>query len=232
MYMCTGRGVPRTRGWSEIGGGGDGWEIVPRLGLSGPDAPPPPPLYGSSCGDVRRAGVEEEPRDESCVNLIVLRVPEVAVNAGLSLTFACCCSHVLYADRRCCLTWLPGTWGWRLTQGKVWASGTPLFHTLWQGTRHFRRLMLALRFIQNKMKLREMFASEISVTLEYALQAEQVKIKKNKKMPACGPVFIMTQPSCLITLNLDPVVFAVTLWQSATYIPWCWIKITVTCWPY
>lgn len=49
-------------------------------------------------------GVEEEPQDESCVNLIVLRVREVAVTAGLSLTFACCCSHVLYADRRRCLT--------------------------------------------------------------------------------------------------------------------------------
>lgn len=79
--------------------------MVPRLRLSFPDAlPPPSPLYGSSCGGVQCTGVEEEPRDESCVNLIVLRVGEVAVNAGLSLTFACCFSHVLYAERRRCLT--------------------------------------------------------------------------------------------------------------------------------
>lgn len=76
-----------------------------------------------------------------------------------------------------------------------------------------------MRLVKNKIKLREMFASEISVTLMYVLQAEQVKKKREKKTPACSPVFIMTQPSCLITLNLDPVVFAVTLWQGATYIP-------------
>lgn len=39
-----------------------------------------------------------------------------------------------------------------------------------------------MRLVKNKIKLREMFASEISVTLMYVLQAEQVK-KKEKKRP-------------------------------------------------
>lgn len=49
-------------------------------------------------------------------------------------------SHVLYADRRRCLTWLPGTWGWRLTQGKVWASGSLPSHS--RGILDPRRLNL------------------------------------------------------------------------------------------
>lgn len=40
-----------------------------------------------------------------------------------------------------------------------------------------------MRLVKNKIKLREMFASEISVALMYVLRAEQVKKKKEKKRP-------------------------------------------------
>lgn len=44
-----------------------------------------------------------------------------------------------------------------------------------------------MRLVKNKIKLREMFASEISVALMYVLRAEQVKKKKRKKDPGMQP---------------------------------------------
>lgn len=49
----------------------------------------------SSCGGVKRSGVEEEPRDESCVNLIVLPVRGL-YNSGWAANL-CLFSQVLYA---------------------------------------------------------------------------------------------------------------------------------------
>lgn len=47
--------------------------------------------------------------------------------------------------------------------------------------------------------------------------------------PECHSMFIITERVSLIILNPDPVIFAVTFEQGATYIPRCWNKITVAC---
>lgn len=49
----------------------------------------------SSCGGVQSSGVEEEPRDESCVNLIVL--PVRGLNESGWVANLCLLSQVLYA---------------------------------------------------------------------------------------------------------------------------------------
>lgn len=68
-----------------------------REGEGGPEVDVPFCHSGSisSCGGVQRSGVEEEPRDESCVNLIVLPVRGLYESGWVANL--CLLSQVLYA---------------------------------------------------------------------------------------------------------------------------------------
>lgn len=122
-----------------------------------------------------------------------------------------CFSHVLYADHRYFLIWLPSTCGWRLTQGKVWASGSWLFSHTWPQP----------LWIQNSQKL---FPWKIPICFKLLVFTFQIishtpcrYCRLTKITVVCHSMFIITEWVSLINLNPDPVVFCCHI-QTGCYL--------------